>query len=217
MVSLLGLGLEARRLARQAKLEPDWFQSMILAYAFTQVWDTATASEYWTRMVRLADTHQSRIRSLVSRADFYYNRGLADDWDRGRQDFDAAVKVLEEDPDSQGAALVKEQVASLRVRQGGMELMIGATDRAVACDADAFQLSNAIDVSWRKQRSLTTAAMLVSQQQQHAAGQDLFNLIGDELRRRDVVLAELPASLTPLLSAHLPGGEGQPSRLYGER
>jgi hypothetical protein len=225
MVSLLGLALEARRLARQAELEPDWFQSMILAYAFTQVWDTATASDYLTRMVDLADTHQSRIRSLVSRAGFYYTRGVADDWDRAREDIDTAVKALEEDPDSQGPAAVKEQVASLRVRQGGMELMIGATDLAVAFYADSFQSANAIAVSWRKQRSLATGGMLVSQHQQVAAQPELFNLIGDELRRRSVVLADFPAPLAALFSAPpdgaslgpLPGVEGQPpSRPYGE-
>jgi hypothetical protein len=105
-----------------------------------------------------------------------------------------------------------------------MELMIGATDRAVAFYADSFQLSNTIAVSWRKQRSLTTLMMLVLQHQRILARQELFNLIGDELRRRSVVLADFPGPLASLFSAPpdsasfgpLPGVEGQPSRLYGE-
>jgi hypothetical protein len=183
LVGLLGLALEARRLARRAGLQPDWFQSMVLASAFSQVWDTASAIEYWTRMVDVADTHQSHIRSLVSRAAFYYNRGLADDWDLARQDFDTAVKELEEDPHSQGPAMVKEQVAYQRAQQAGLELMIGATDRAVTYYADSFQVSNAIAVSWRKQRTLATVGMLVLQQQV-VPPKDLLKLIGDELQRR---------------------------------
>jgi tetratricopeptide (TPR) repeat protein len=223
LIGLLGLALEARRLARRAGLQPDWFQSMVLAYAFSQVWDTASAIEYWTRMVDVADTHQSHIRSLVSRAAFYYNRGLADDWDLARQDFDTAVKELEEDPDSQGPAMVKEQVAYQRAQQAGLELMIGATDRAVTYYADSFQVSNAIAVSWRKQRTLATVGMLVLQQQV-VPPKDLLKLIGDELQRRRVVLAEFPAATAALFSVPPdgasfgppPGGESQPSRPYGE-
>ena len=53
MAGLHGHAIEAEKLLERSGIEPDWFQSMILAYAFTQVWDPAGAIDYWERAVEV--------------------------------------------------------------------------------------------------------------------------------------------------------------------
>ena len=71
LMAARGLALEARKRAVKADLKPDWFQAVVLATAFSEVWDLALASEYWDDAVAGAKTHQSRIRCLMARAQFY--------------------------------------------------------------------------------------------------------------------------------------------------
>lgn len=115
LAALQGQALEARRLARRAEIELDWFKNMVLAYAFSQVWDLGSAKEFWDGAVGGAKTAQARVRSLAARAEFYYNRGLNGDWDLAQQDYEDALDEVRHDADGQGPDLVAEQVSGMKV------------------------------------------------------------------------------------------------------
>jgi hypothetical protein len=200
LARLQGLALEARKLAERAGLEPDWFQSTVLGYAFTEVWDNAGAAPYWSRAVDAAKTHQSLVRALASRAAFYYNRGMADDLDLARKDFTRALDELKADPDRQGPDLAAEQMVQLGLAQAEMELMTGHLPPAVNLVVDAFLESNAVTTAWRKQRALMLVSGFVLQQK-IVPTQYLLQGVRTELARRDVAPDKFPDATAALLSA----------------
>ena len=54
LAGLHGHAIAAKKLIERSGIEPDWFQSMVLAYAFTQAWDAASAIDYWERAVEIS-------------------------------------------------------------------------------------------------------------------------------------------------------------------
>jgi hypothetical protein len=228
MIALQSRALAARKLARRAEIELDWFQSMILAYAFTQVWDTKGAIEYWEQAVKVARTHhQAHVRSLTARAEFYYNRGLDDDWELARADFGNALSELRRDPERQGPDLAAQQVATMLVYQAGFEVETGDDPRVIALIADAFEAANAITVPWRRRKALEFVGGLTLMLQQKAVPpRNLLHPVAEKLSAREMGPDKFPADTAAMFwpppdgGGYPAGGQpagGQPAGLYGEQ
>jgi hypothetical protein len=207
LTGLQGHAIEAKKLIEQSGIEPDWFQCMILAYAFTQAWDYAGALYYWERAVEVSNPehqahlhkpqHQAHIRSLLARAEFYYNRGRKggqkDDWQLARDDYDAALRELLKDPDGQGPDLAAQQATSIRVSQAGFELNTGDDAFAIGFIADAFVYAKSIVVPWRRMIALQyTDGFVGMLQRKVLPPRDLFTPVAAELSRRKVKIEEFP-------------------------
>ncbi len=215
LAALQGQALEARRLAKGAELKLDWFQNMILAYAFTQTWDPAGAEEFWEGAVNGAMTSQARIRSLAARAEFYYNRGLNDDWQHARADYEAALTELRRDPDGQGPDLVAQQAAGMELYQAGFEFNTGNDPMAVSLVADAFIDANSVSAPWRKLAALDRLGSLVqAMQTQVIPPRGVLPAVAAELSRRGADPGSFPPKTAALLSMRADGS--QLSGLYGE-
>lgn len=232
IVALQSRALAARRLAERAEIELNWMQSMILAYAFTQVWDTKGALQYWERAVKVAETHHlAYVRSLAARGEFYYNRGLGDDWELARKDYGDAVSELRRDPERQGADLAAQQMASVLVYQAGYEVETGDDNRVTALIADAFQAANEITVQWRRRKALEyVGGYALMLQQKAVPPRDLLRPVAAELAARGMGPDKFPPAtaamfaLPPDGSAYASGGQpyggispegGQPAGPYG--
>jgi hypothetical protein len=164
LTSLRGQALEAKKLIGRASIEPDWFQNMILGYAFTQVWEPKAAKTYWDDAVSSTsggEAHQAHVSSLEARANFFYSRGLKDDWQNARKDFKNARGELLKDPEGQGPDLAAEQVALMFLRQATFELKAEGETAAAALGADAFLAANSIGAQWRKRHALKAIGNLV--------------------------------------------------------
>jgi hypothetical protein len=235
LAGLHGHAIAAKKLIERSGIEPDWFQSMILAYAFTDAWDAASAIDYWERAVEVSKpehqvpghkpSYQAYFHSLTSRAEFYYNRGRKDgqqdDWQLARVDYETVLRELVKDPDGQGPDLARAQAASMLVLQAGFELnMVGDDARALANISEAFVQANSIVVPWRWHKALESIAGFVSMlQQQTLQPRDLLTPIAAELARQKVDIEKFPASVVALLTLPPDGGPGvaagQPTELYG--
>jgi hypothetical protein len=223
LTSLRGQALEAKKLTERAQIEPDWFQSMILAYAFTQAWDPKAAKMYWDDAVSStsgSDTHQAHVTSLEARANFYYSRGLEDDWQKAREDFEDARDELLEDPDGQGPDLAVEQVALMLLRQAALELKAEGEMAAAAFAANAFIAANSIGVRWRKRHALKVIGNLLLELQQREGIPELLGKVAAELSRQGVEVEEFPDAAAGLLSLPPDGAlfasMDQPAALDGE-
>jgi tetratricopeptide (TPR) repeat protein len=234
LTSLLGQAVQAKELIDRSGIRPDWFQSMVLAYAFSEAWDLPGAIDYWKRAVEISKPeqqeadrepdHQPYIRSLAARAEFYYNRGLKNgtdggegDWTMARDDYDAALKLLLADPDKQGPDLSRQQAASLLVYQAGLELnMVGDDAKGVGLIGEAFTQADKIAVEWRRLTTLQNLGdCVVMFQGKLIRKRDLITPVAEELKRRQVDVARLPARVANLLS-HPPGSNlDQPTSQYG--
>ena len=199
---------EAKALAEQGLkqgLTLDWLQNTVLAYAFTQTWDPAGAEVFWKAAVEGAKTPQARIRSLTSRAEFYYIRGLNDDrhhdWQDARADYEAALKELHRDPDRQGPDLVAEQAALMELYQAGLEYNVGNDSMAVGLVADAFVDANKVSAPWRKLSALDRLGNLVQVMgNQVIPPRPVLPDVAAELSRRGVTLDKFPPETAALLS-----------------
>jgi tetratricopeptide (TPR) repeat protein len=206
LVSLRGQALEARKVIGRAGIEPDWFQSMILAYAFSQTWDLKSANPHWENAVKAADAnrdHPAHVASLVALAQFYYNRGRSDDWDLARQNFEAATRELLEDPDGQGPDLAAQQAAMLHLQQAGFELDAEGETAAVPLMVKAFATANTISARWRQRTVLKALADLVRELQQTLGQPDLFRHVAAELSRAAPGLEAFPEDITRMLASAL--------------
>lgn len=146
--ALQTLLLRIGTLVESAKLQPDWYQNLVLATAAVQIGDPITAEPYTSRAVELARTPSehgwdagtamaAQMQSLRVRANFYFNRGLPDDLERGRDDFDAARQLVEDNRNRQGPFITAGRLIELYVRQSDFELDLGHGDRGTALMAEA--------------------------------------------------------------------------------
>lgn len=206
LTSLHGQALEARKVIGRAGIKPDWFQNMILAYAFSQSWDLASANPYWDDAVDTAlasGNHPAYVSSLVARAQFYYNRGHEKDWDRARKDFQAATAQLLKDPDRQGHDLAAQQAATLLLQQAGFELDAEGETTAVPLIVRAFTVANSIGARWRQRTVLKALGDLVRELQQAMGFSSLLQHVAEELSRADPGLKAFPDDAAATLSTAL--------------
>lgn len=204
LVSLRGQALEARKVIGRAGIAPDWFQNMILAYAFSQTWDPAGAGPYWDDAVAVAlasGDHPAHVNSLVARAQFYYNRGLGSDWDLARRDFKAAMDELLEDPDRQGHDLAAQQAAMLCLQQAAFELDAEGETAAAGLIAQAFTTANTIGAQWRRRLVLKGLVDLVRELQHTAGAPDLLSHVATELSRAAPGLKAFPEDIAAMLAS----------------
>jgi hypothetical protein len=222
LVSLQGLALEARRLARIPGITLDWFQNMVLAMALSQAWDLASAGEFWDGAVTAATEARSslaRIQSLTSRATFFYKRGLNHDghhdWQDGRNDYRDALAELHRDPDGQGPDLVAEQTAFIKLYQAGLEFDIANDSTAIGLAADAFIAANSINAPWRRISALDRLGYLTqAMQTQVTPPRPVLPEVAAELTERKK-LDDFPSKTRELLLMPADGSQLS-AGLYGQ-
>ena len=236
LARLHGQAIEARKLIDRAGILPDWFQSMVLASAFTQAWDPAGAFDFLKQAVEVSKPenqeanrkpgYQAHIHSLMALAEFYYIRGLKndteDDWKNARDGYRAARKMLLGDHERQGQDLARQQAASMLVYQAKLELAVVGDDAeaaAVGHIAEAFIQANSIGVEWRRLKTLEDVTSFVGQLQSKALPpRNVVTSAAAELTRRGVKVDDFPASVVALFSVPpdggLPGAPGQLPSLY---
>jgi hypothetical protein len=203
LTGLRGQALEAKKLIKRADITPDWFQNMILGYAFTQAWDPKAAFTYWDAAVSATsggDAHQAYVSSLEARANFFYARGLNDDWEKAHKDFDDARGELLKDPEGQGRDLALEQIALTLLRQASLELKAEGETAAAALAANAFLKANSIGTQWRKRHALKVIGNLVLELQQKEAVPGLLGKVAAKLSQLGVGLDKFPEDTAALLS-----------------
>jgi hypothetical protein len=204
LTGLRGQALEAKKLIKRADIKPDWFQNMILGYAFTQAWDPKAAFTYWDDAVSATsggDAHQAHVSSLEARANFYYTRGLKDDWKNAHKDFNEARDELLKDPEGQGRDLALEQIALMFLRQASLELKAEGETAAAALAANAFLKANSIGTQWRKRHALKVIGKLMLELQQKEGVPGLLGKVAAELSQPGGVgLDKFPADTAELLS-----------------
>jgi hypothetical protein len=221
LTSLRGQALEARKLIKRANIEPDWFQNMIVAITFSQTWDLASAEPYWNGAIDASSDkdghvdHPAHIASLTARAEFYYNRGLGDDWNQARKGFQAAYDELKEDPDQQGPDLVNEQLALMSLRQAAFELDAVGESGAIPYIVEAFVRANSIAAGWRKRNALKTLGNLIADVQRMSNHPDLLTKVRAELAPHGVHLDEVSPDVSAVLSMP-PDGSLFANRLTGD-
>jgi len=206
LISLRGQALEARKVIGRAGIAPDWFQNMILAYAFSQTWDLAGAIPYWDGAVSVAlasGDHPAYFGSLVARAQFYYNRGLSNDWDLARRDFKTAIDEILKDPDRQGHDLAAQQAAMLCLQQAGFELDAEGETAAASLIAQAFTTANTIRAPWRKQTVLKALGDLVRELQHTSGPPDLLSHVAADLKQAAPGLEAFPKDIAAMLASEL--------------
>jgi tetratricopeptide (TPR) repeat protein len=218
--TLRGQALEARKLMERADIEPDWFQSVVLAYAFSQAWDPAGAITYWERAVDVSTgpgNFQAHISSLEARGTFYYRRGRDGDLAKARDDFKTALRELRKDPEQQGPDLVAQQAAGLLLSRASFELDIGAEAKTmVGLVTEAFTTGNAIAAPWRRLETLKFVGTLALALQQRGLP-ELLAEVAAELSRQGAepdgfptdtaALLSLPPDGSLFLPADQPGGQ----------
>lgn len=204
--ALHGLAVEAKKTSGKAEIEPDWYQSMILAFAFSQVWDLPAAIYYWERAVRESEENQNesaQVRSLLARGAFFYNRNHDNDWQSARGDFSKAVEKLHADPNHQGIDMAAAQIASTLGTQAGFELWIelgtGGHHESERLIADAFEATSKITALWRRQ---VTLQYIIPPLLSHpaASGQEVFKCVTAELSRRGVTTDKFSSTIDDLLA-----------------
>jgi len=206
LTSLRGQALEARKVIGRASIKPDWFQSMILAYSFSETWDLASSKEYWDGALTASKDgngqldHPAHISGLMARAHFYYSRGLGNDWDLARKDFNAAFDELKVDPDGQGPDLVNEQLSGMCMQQSSFELDAEGEAAAFPLIVEAFVKANSIAAGWRRRRALGSLGTLVAELQRRASDPDLLSKVKTELAKQGVHLDDLPPKTAAVLS-----------------
>ena len=140
--ALQALVVRSNQLIRAHQLEPDWFETVVLASAFVNVGDMGGADIWVNRAVQLArrrdDEHTGErplaalMLSLRIQALFYFSRGAEGDADRGREACSQARAAVQSARDEQGPVFTSTRLIELFVAQASFELMDGANDRVAA-------------------------------------------------------------------------------------
>jgi hypothetical protein len=173
--ALQALLLRVGTLIESAKLEPDWYQNLVLATAAVQIGDPITAEPYTRRAVELARTPTehgwdagtaatAEMQSLRVRANFYFNRGLPGDLKRARGDFDAARQLVEDNRSRQGPFVTAGRLIELYVRQTDFELDLGDNDCGIALMAEACREWQKIQIPSGRQVTGSLIVTLASSQ-----------------------------------------------------
>ena len=174
--ALQTLLLRVGALIKSARLEPDWYQNLVLATAAVQIGDPITAEPYTKRAVELACTPEghgwdagaaaaAQMVSLRVRANFYFNRGLQGDLKRGRDDFAAARQLVEDNRGKQGPFITAGRLIELYVRQTDFELDLGHDDCGIALMAEACREWQKIQIPSGRQVTGSIIATFASTQQ----------------------------------------------------
>jgi hypothetical protein len=133
---------------------PSWYDILIMAYAFTQVWDMKRAESYWRAAAAIADKDpgigsHAQINTLRSIGSFYYSKNH--DLAAARASFDQAMTILK--PDIDGPELTHDGNYLTRFIQAQAEDQVGNTAQAAENLRLAWAESIQVQATWRRQRA----------------------------------------------------------------
>jgi hypothetical protein len=135
--------------------KPNWFEAVVLALSFAQVYDLKNARDYWTAAGDLSNKSSvkgtsAEIYTLRWLGAFYYSANGDGDLKRARDAFDRAASVLGSRDDADD--LTNGLNSETRFLQAGQEEQLGNHPDAVERLAEAWRFSNGIQAAWRRQR-----------------------------------------------------------------
>jgi hypothetical protein len=142
------LVLRVGALLESTRVQPDWYQNLILALAAVQINELVMAGPYAEAAVNLAMQAEDRgwkaemaalaqMLSLRAQANFYYSRGRPEDIELGRAGFKAARKRARDLRQQQGPFATVARLVDLYLDQADLELCLGEHDRGAELTAKA--------------------------------------------------------------------------------
>ncbi len=143
-----------------------WFDVMVLATSFAQVWDVERARYYWKLAGKTVQRKDSRIDSsakiltLRSVGMFYYLSNTDEDLKSAREMFGTSLAIL--DPDADGPDLTHGMNSQTLFLQAQQEDMLGNTAEAARRLREAWDLATQMKATWRRQQSKFQFASFVA-------------------------------------------------------
>lgn len=146
--ALQALLLRVGSLIESTRVQPDWYQNLVLATAAVQISEPAVAGPYANEAVRLAAQASDRgwkavtaalaqTLSLEIQAHCYYNLGRPEDIERARADLKAARQYVRDIRQEQGPFATVGRLVDLYVHQVEWELCLGEHARGAELMAKA--------------------------------------------------------------------------------
>jgi hypothetical protein len=133
--------------------ELSWYSAYVLASTFDQVWHMQRAGEYWDKSVEnSASEPQAQFITLQGRAMHRFGRDNEGDIQHGRDDFTAALQLL--DPQSQGLGASLEQSVALNVSWASAEQVAGNVTEVVDHVWSAWEAASSLTTQWRHNRAV---------------------------------------------------------------
>jgi hypothetical protein len=143
-----------------------WFDVMVLATSFAQVWDVERARYYWELAGQAVQRKDARIHSsakiftLRSVGMFYYASNTAEDLKQARDTFKSSLAIV--DLDANGPDLTHGMNSDTLFLQAQQEDMLGNTAEAARRLREAWDLVAKMKATWRRQQSKFQFASFVA-------------------------------------------------------
>lgn len=138
------------------KPQANWYDAVVLANSFAQVWDYEKAKGYWELAVDLSTGPDAevgpmaQITTLREVGIFYYGNATDSGVQLGRDAFKRAFHILE--PKANGEDFTYFQNSVTRFLQALQEDQLDNTEQAAQYIRDAWNLSTNVRANWRRQQ-----------------------------------------------------------------
>lgn len=145
---------------------PNWYDAVVLASSFAQVWDYERAKRYWELAVNLSTGPgaevgpMAQVNTLREIGIFYYVGNSDSELQLARDAFNQAFNVLR--PEVNGVDFAYFQNSVTRFIQAQQEDAIGDIERAAQCVREAWHSSTHVRAKWRRQQVQNDIAAFLS-------------------------------------------------------
>lgn len=178
-----------------------WFDVVVLATSFAQVWDVERARYYWELAGKAVQKEDARVHfsakiyTLRSIGMFYYTNNTANDLKRARDTFNSALTII--DPDAYSPDLTRGMNSETLFLQAQQEDMLGNTAEATQRMREAWDLTAQIKATWRRQQLKFQLATFVALGTYYDSNPDRFGPYGGPPQEIIDEVAKLRAQQQP--------------------
>jgi len=136
--------------------QPNWYDAVVLASAFAQVWDYEKAKSYWEQAVKLSTGPEAavgpmaQITTLREVGTFYYLGNRDSDLQVARDTFNRALQILT--PEANGIDFAYFQNSVTLFIRAQQEDALGNIELASESIRDSWHLSTKVRANWRRQQ-----------------------------------------------------------------
>ncbi len=145
--------------------QPNWYDAVVLASSFGEVWDLEHAWQYWQTAMTLCN-NQAKVgpmgQVLTHRLNggFYYDRNDEGDLEKARKAFDAAFNTL--NPKVNGHDVTYYQNYMTRFQQATALDQLQYTEQAAEYLRAAWECSGHVRTFWRRLQARDDMARFVA-------------------------------------------------------
>jgi hypothetical protein len=150
---------------RSSPLQPNWYEAVVLASSFAEVWDIERAGDYWKLAKKMCHDPKAKVGASAqiftyrSYGQFCYEKNTEDDLKEAREIFDSAVKILQ--PETNGPDVTNAQNQETRFQQAQEEDKLSKTAEAAWCLREAWEYCMKVRAPWRCQQAKSAMASFV--------------------------------------------------------